>query len=85
MKQNNYFGALQTPIGSGFDRNTTANEIMQGIDLTGKVAIVTGGHSGLGLEVTKTLAGAGATVIVLARKPQKTWKELVMWNLRLWN
>ena len=47
-----------------------------GRDLTGKVAIVTGGYSGLGLETTKALAGAGAIVIVPARTPEKAQKAL---------
>jgi NAD(P)-dependent dehydrogenase (short-subunit alcohol dehydrogenase family) len=76
MKQGNYQGQLQQPIGSGFDRHSTAADVMQGIDLTGKIAIVTGGHSGLGLETTKTLAAAGATVIVAARDIEKAKKNL---------
>jgi len=38
------------------------------MDLSGKLAIVTGGHSGLGLETTRALAGAGARVVVAARR-----------------
>ncbi|SDF55180.1 NAD(P)-dependent dehydrogenase, short-chain alcohol dehydrogenase family [Dyadobacter soli] len=76
MKQNNFQGTLQHSIGSGFDRNSTAAEVIKGIDLTGKTAIVTGGHSGLGLELTKTLAGAGANVIVGARDISKAGKNL---------
>ena len=48
-----------------------------GRDLTGKVAIVTGGYSGLGLETTKALAGAGAIVIVPARSSEKAQQALV--------
>ncbi|RZK38131.1 MAG: SDR family NAD(P)-dependent oxidoreductase [Pedobacter sp.] len=75
MEQNNYEGKLQQPIGSGFDRNTTADEVIKGMNLTGKIAIVTGGHSGLGLETTKVLAAAGATVIVAARDLEKARKN----------
>jgi NAD(P)-dependent dehydrogenase (short-subunit alcohol dehydrogenase family) len=42
-----------------------------GLDLSGKIAIVTGGYSGVGLETTRALAEAGATVIVPARTPEK--------------
>ncbi len=42
---------------------------MAGIDLTGKLAVVTGGYSGIGLETTRALVGAGATVVVPARRP----------------
>ncbi|WP_186267360.1 oxidoreductase [Burkholderia gladioli] len=59
----------QTPIDSGFDANHAAREVIAGIDLSGSTAIVTGGHSGIGLETTRALAGAGATVIVPARDP----------------
>lgn len=58
---------LQTPLGSGFGTRTTASEVLANVDLTGKRAIVTGGHSGLGLETTKALAAAGTSTIVCAR------------------
>ncbi len=76
MRQNNYQGALQQPIGSGFNATTTTNEVIKGIDLTGKIAIVTGGNTGIGLETTKILANAGATVIVPARDIEKATKNL---------
>jgi NAD(P)-dependent dehydrogenase (short-subunit alcohol dehydrogenase family) len=58
----------QHKIGSGFGPRSTAPEVLEGIDLTGKLAIVTGGYSGLGLESTRALAGAGAHVVVPARR-----------------
>lgn len=76
MKQSNYSGALQKPIGSGFNEKSITTEVIKGIDLTGKIAIVTGGDSGLGLEVTKTLASAGATVIISVRDTEKAQKNL---------
>lgn len=57
----------QSPIQSGFGAATTALEILAGCDLSGTIAIVTGGHSGLGLETTRALSRAGARVIVAAR------------------
>lgn len=59
----------QKPLGSGFGAQTTAAEVLTGIDLSEKIAIITGGHSGLGLETTKALAAAGARIIVAARHP----------------
>ena len=40
-------------------------------DLSGRVAIVTGANAGLGLEITKGLAGAGATVVMACRNLDK--------------
>jgi NAD(P)-dependent dehydrogenase (short-subunit alcohol dehydrogenase family) len=76
MRQNNYQGALQQPIHSGFNAKSTAIEVSKGIEMTGKIAIVTGGHAGIGLETTKVLAAAGATVIVPARDAEKARKNL---------
>jgi NAD(P)-dependent dehydrogenase (short-subunit alcohol dehydrogenase family) len=67
----------QKPINSGYGMRTEARDATGGRDLTGKVAIVTGGYSGLGLETTKALAAAGAIVIVPARTPDKAQKALV--------
>ena len=61
----------QTPIPSGFGPTTTAREVLRGIDLKGRIAIVTGGSAGLGLETTRALVEAGATVIVPARNTDK--------------
>jgi len=58
----------QQPIASPFGSSSTAAEVIEGIDLTGKLAVVTGGYSGLGLETTRALKGAGADVIVPARR-----------------
>ncbi|MBP2472649.1 NAD(P)-dependent dehydrogenase (short-subunit alcohol dehydrogenase family) [Crossiella equi] len=59
----------QHPIGSGFTRHSTTTDVLAGIDLTGKTAIVTGGYSGLGLETTRAFVQAGAHVLVPARRP----------------
>lgn len=59
----------QRKTGSRFGRESTAAEVVAGIDLTGKAAIVTGGYSGLGLETVRALASAGARVVVAARRP----------------
>jgi NAD(P)-dependent dehydrogenase (short-subunit alcohol dehydrogenase family) len=61
------FSPFQQPIATGFDAFTTSGEIMQGINLAGINAIVTGGYSGIGLETVRQLHQAGATVIVPAR------------------
>ncbi|WP_406387726.1 SDR family NAD(P)-dependent oxidoreductase [Streptomyces sp. NBC_00887] len=58
----------QHKIGSGFGARSTTDDVLSGVDLSGSTAIVTGGYSGLGLETTRALAGAGARVIVPARR-----------------
>jgi NAD(P)-dependent dehydrogenase (short-subunit alcohol dehydrogenase family) len=58
----------QHKIGSGFGATSTADDVLRDIDLTGKLAIVTGGYSGLGLETTRALTKAGARVVVPARR-----------------
>ncbi len=57
----------QQPLQSGFNFHSTAADVLKGISLQGKTAIITGGHSGLGLEATRAIAGAGAEVIIGAR------------------
>ena len=59
----------QHKIGSGFDEKSTADDVLEGLDLDGKLAIVTGGYSGLGIEATRALTRAGAQVVVPARRP----------------
>ena len=76
MEKNNYQGALQQPIGSGFNEASTTNDVIKGIDLTGKTAIVTGGYAGIGLETVKALVLAGANVIVPTRNIEKAKKSL---------
>jgi NAD(P)-dependent dehydrogenase (short-subunit alcohol dehydrogenase family) len=59
-----------------FTIDSTATEVLAGIDLNGKLAIVTGGYSGLGLATTQALAGAGAQVVVPARRPAAAQQAL---------
>jgi NAD(P)-dependent dehydrogenase (short-subunit alcohol dehydrogenase family) len=66
----------QAPIGSGFGAATTTAEVIRATHLEGKTVIVTGGSSGLGLETTRTLASAGARVVVPARSREKAASAL---------
>ena len=61
----------QHPIGSGFTAASTAEEVLKGIDLSGTNVIVTAGHVGLGLEATRALSNAGASVTVGSRNPDR--------------
>tara|TARA_Y100000768_G_scaffold133706_1_gene99533 strand:+ start:1001 stop:1975 length:975 start_codon:yes stop_codon:yes gene_type:complete len=66
----------QKPVNSGFGAKSEPNEILEGIDLTGKVAMVTGGYSGIGLETVRGLRDSGAKVIVPARRIDVAKSEL---------
>jgi len=61
----------QAALHSGYGETTTAHEVIGNTRLDGKIAIVTGGYVGVGLETTRALAAAGATVIVPARTAEK--------------
>jgi NAD(P)-dependent dehydrogenase (short-subunit alcohol dehydrogenase family) len=56
--------AQQIPFGF----TSTASEVLAGVDLSGKTMIVTGGASGIGIETVKSLAAAGASVTIAARR-----------------
>ncbi|HLT66570.1 MAG TPA: SDR family NAD(P)-dependent oxidoreductase [Microbacterium sp.] len=66
----------QHPIGSGFTASSTADDVLAGIDLRGKNVVVTAGHAGLGLETTRSLAKAGASVTVAARDPERAARSV---------
>ncbi|WP_433205004.1 SDR family NAD(P)-dependent oxidoreductase [Dactylosporangium sp. CS-047395] len=54
---------IRTP----FDKTSTAREVLAGVDLSGKRAVVTGGASGIGVETARALAEAGAEVTLAVR------------------
>ena len=56
---------------SKFGAETTASEVGEGIELRGKLALITGGSSGLGQETARVLAARGAHVILTARDVSK--------------
>lgn len=66
----------QQPLHSGFDASSTAAEVLAGIDLSGRYALVTGGYSGIGIESVRALAAAGAEVLVPARRLDVAEKAL---------
>ncbi|GAA3382492.1 SDR family NAD(P)-dependent oxidoreductase [Cryptosporangium minutisporangium] len=54
----------------------TADDVLHGVDLSGRTAVVTGGYSGIGLEISRALHRAGARVVVPARRPDVARRAL---------
>jgi NAD(P)-dependent dehydrogenase (short-subunit alcohol dehydrogenase family) len=63
-----------------FGHDTTTNEVLDGIDLSGKTALVTGASGGLGAETARALASKGASVTLAVRNLDKG--EEVARNIR---
>jgi NAD(P)-dependent dehydrogenase (short-subunit alcohol dehydrogenase family) len=59
-----------------FNGRTTSEEIVAGLDLSGKTIVVTGTSAGLGREAARVLAGAGAEIVMVARNPDKNAKAV---------
>jgi NAD(P)-dependent dehydrogenase (short-subunit alcohol dehydrogenase family) len=57
--------SISTPFGFA----STAQQVIAGVDLTGKRVLVTGGSSGIGIDTASALAGAGAEVVLAVRRP----------------
>ncbi|MEU0548967.1 SDR family NAD(P)-dependent oxidoreductase [Micromonospora sp. NPDC005979] len=55
---------ITTPFGFA----STADEVLAGVDLTGKRAVITGGAAGIGIETARSLAAAGAEVVLAVRR-----------------
>ena len=61
-------------ITTPFTKESTADEVVAGIDLTGRRAIVTGGASGIGVETARALARAGAEVTLAVRNTEAGYR-----------
>lgn len=69
MTSKSSVASIQQPLHSGFTASSTADDVIAGIDLHAKNVIVTGGDSGIGLDMVRVLAKAGAHVFVPSRDP----------------
>ncbi len=58
---------MTTRFTTPFSRQTTAAEVLAGVDLSGQRVVVTGGSSGIGIETARALAAAGAEVTLAVR------------------
>lgn len=67
---------------TGFGYGSTAAEVTEGIDLSGKSYLVTGCNSGLGLETVRVLAMRGARIIGAARTQEKANQALAALGIR---
>lgn len=66
----------QHKIYSGFGLRSEPEDVLEGLNLEGRVALVTGGYSGIGLETVRALAGAGAKVHVPVRNMERAATSL---------
>jgi diguanylate cyclase (GGDEF)-like protein len=66
---------------AAFGADTTAEEVLDGVDLTGTTALVTGGSGGLGAETVRALATHGARVVATARDTAKATANLTALGL----
>lgn len=54
-----------------FSAESTTDEVLEGVDLSGRIVAITGASSGLGEESTRALSATGARVLMLARDREK--------------
>jgi NAD(P)-dependent dehydrogenase (short-subunit alcohol dehydrogenase family) len=61
---------MSSPIVTPFDKESTAAEVISGVNLDGKRAVITGASSGIGVETARALASANAEVVLAVRNPK---------------
>lgn len=66
-----FLGLFKSHTPSGFGSRSTADEVVAGLDLTGRTILITGSTSGIGLESMKSLGQRGATILAAGRTTEK--------------
>ena len=66
----------QQPVDHDLGARPDGTDVVREVDLGGKVAVITGGYSGIGLETTRALASRGARVLVPARREEAAKQAL---------
>jgi len=72
MENMNNTGTAQKPIRSGFSETSTTADVIRGIDLSGKVAIVTGGYAAL--ACVEACRGSESSDGVFLRAPDRAFQ-----------
>ncbi|MFW5968803.1 MAG: SDR family NAD(P)-dependent oxidoreductase [Persicimonas sp.] len=65
------FGRFKSAGPTGFGWQSTADDVLEGLDLSGRHMLVTGCNSGIGFETMRSLTEQGATVYGAARTEEK--------------
>src|SRR5713101_7092839 len=65
---------MEEPMPGPFGAESTTDEVLEGVDLSGKRVLVTGASAGLGVETARALAAHGAEVVGAARDLAKAQK-----------
>lgn len=76
---------MPEPVTTPFTARSTARDVLAGVDLTGKYVVITGGASGIGLETTRALAQAGASVTVAVRNEERARAALTDAKSHTWS
>ena len=66
--------STQQPLQSGWTDRTSASEVLNGIDLEGKLAVVTGGYSSIGLEAVRALAAGVRPYAINGESAARLWQ-----------
>jgi NAD(P)-dependent dehydrogenase (short-subunit alcohol dehydrogenase family) len=61
---------MSSPIVTTFNKESTAAEVISGVNLDGKRVVITGASSGIGVETARALASANAEVVLAVRNPK---------------